>query len=163
MSSVNKNGEAGMFSRKTARWSRLPSAADLHAFNGLHCGSIWREVLRTNWHCPCCDRTPYELVRWSEIRGPTWRERYADQYGMGWTVSFARHHCHGSGRFQVTLICGDCNTADGAAKRKLNLPKDWSFSPKEIAQFVRTQPHSGRTEVDYQMAREIYDDQRKAA
>ena len=81
---------------------------------------------------------------------------------MGFTISFARHHCHGNGRFLVeTLICGDCNAADGAVKRKFKLPTDWSFAPHEIRQFVRTSSHSGRTIIDHERAYEIYERERR--
>jgi hypothetical protein len=96
-------------------------------------------------------------VRWTEILGPTWRERYADEHGMGFTVTLANHHCHGEGRFPTTLICGDCNSADGTAKRKLRLPRNWSFSPAEIATFVAVPVHSGATLIDYEQAKRIYD------
>lgn len=78
---------------------------------------------------------------------------------MGFTVSMATHHCHGVGRFQEELICGDCNSADGTAKRKLGLPKEWSFSPAEIGRFVTVSPHSGATRIDYDEALRIYDSQ----
>lgn len=85
------------------------------------------------------------------------RERYGDEYGMGWTISFARHHCHAGKRFKTVLICGDCNVADGVAKRKLKLPADWSFTAEEIGSFVWVDDHCGRTYIDYDKAQQIYD------
>lgn len=84
------------------------------------------------------------------------RTRYGDEHGMGWTTSIVGHHCHGAGRFTGTLMCGDCNSADGAAKRKLGLPASWSFSPREIGQFVTVTPHSGKTVIDYEIADALY-------
>lgn len=81
---------------------------------------------------------------------------------MGFTVTMTKHHCHGAGRFETELICGDCNSADGAAKRKLGLPSDWSFAPGEIARFVSVTPHSGATVIDYAEALRIYQQQRPA-
>ncbi len=78
---------------------------------------------------------------------------------MGFTVTMATHHCHGIGRFPDELICGDCNSADGIAKRKLALPSEWSFSPSEIARFVTVGPHSGATHIDYGEALRIYNSQ----
>ena len=75
---------------------------------------------------------------------------------MGFTISLAKHHCHGNRRFPETLICGDCNSADGAVKRKLKLSENWSFSPYELSQFVKTSPHSGETRIDYDIARVLY-------
>lgn len=78
---------------------------------------------------------------------------------MGFTAPLTRHHCHGEGRFPQTVICGDCNSADGAVKRKLKLPASWSFSPTELSRFVSTPVHSGKTSIDYEIARLIYEAQ----
>jgi hypothetical protein len=135
----------------------MPTPAETAAFDGLHCHKVYREAVAQNWRCPCCQRSAHDLIRWTEIRGPSWRARYADEYGMGFTIGFANHHCHGHGRFLTTRICGDCNWADGAAKRKLKLAESWSFSVEEIAQFITVVPHSGKTTINYKRAQEIYD------
>jgi hypothetical protein len=147
---------------KSRKWSQLPTSAEIAAFTGLHCTRIYWGCVGSRWQCPCCDRSAQELIRWSEITGQYWRAHYGDTWGMGWTISFARHHCHnaesgGMGqRFETTLICGDCNGADGAAKRKLGLPAWWSFSPAEIREFVQCVAWSGRTVIDYEVAAAIY-------
>nr|WP_255457181.1 hypothetical protein [Polaromonas sp. E19S] len=73
-----------------------------------------------------------------------------------------KHHDHsveflssGQPRFSQTIICDQCNAADGAAKRKLKLPKNFSFSPIEIAAFVVAAPHNKHT-INYEMAYAIY-------
>lgn len=142
---------------KSAKYSRAPTAEELAAFSGMHCRAKYLEAVRTGWRCPSCGRSAQELVRWTEIRGPSWRARYGDEYGMGFTVVLTGHHCHGAGRFRETLICGDCNSADGAAKRKLKLPASWSFTPTEIGAFVTVAPHSGSTKIDYDIARRIFE------
>jgi len=146
---------------KSRKWYRPPTAAEISEFTGLHCSRIYWGCVGSRWTCPCCDRSAQDLIRWSEIRGQYWRAHYGDQWGMGWTINFARHHCHGSPygrqRFETTLICGDCNSADGAAKKKLGLPAQWSFSPTEIREFTRCVAGSGRTVIDYEVARAIYD------
>jgi hypothetical protein len=148
------NSENG--SKKTRKWSKIPTDAEIEAFDGVHCKSTYREAVARNWRCPSCKRSAQELIRWSEIRGPGMRVRYGDEYGMGWTISMAKHHCHAGHRFPDTLICGECNAADGVAKRELGLPRDWSFSPEEIAEFVSVVPHSGKTEINYAKAYAIY-------
>jgi hypothetical protein len=153
-----------MMGKKIPKWSRLPTAVEIAAFDGLHCHNIYRWAVRNKWCCPCCDRSAQELIRWSEIRGPGMRVRYGDEYGMGFTIQLGWHHCHSvgpyarhkTGRFKPALICGDCNAADAAVKRKLNLPPDWSFAPSEIRQFVRTIVYSGRTIIDYEKAAKLY-------
>src|SRR5690606_14508551 len=92
----------------------------------------------------------------TEIREKSWRERFADEFGMGFTAPIAKHHCHAGHRFPTTVICGDCNSADGRAKRQLMLPESWSFSPDELARFVSVRPHSGKTEIDYEIAWSLY-------
>jgi hypothetical protein len=37
------------------------------------------------------------------------------------------------------------------------LPRNWSFSPAEIATFVAVPVHSGATLIDYEQAKRIYD------
>lgn len=73
-----------------------------------------------------------------------------------------RHHDHsvellsnGQPRFPQTTICDQCNVADGAAKRRIKLPKNFSFSPMEIAAFVVAVPHDKHT-INYEMAHAIY-------
>lgn len=141
---------------KTPRYSRIPTEAELESFTGMHCARLYRAADDSGWRCPSCGRSARELVRWTDIRGPSWRRRFADEHGMGFTVVLTNHHCHGTGRFPKTLICGDCNAADGAAKRKLKLPSDWSFSPAEIGRFVQVRAYSGATTIDYDLARSIY-------
>jgi hypothetical protein len=149
---------------KTPKWSRIPTAEEIAAFDGLHCSKIYHWAVANRWRCPCCNRSAHELIRWSEIRGPSMRRYYGDEYGMGFTIQLGWHHCHSvgpyarrkTGRFESAIICGDCNAADAAAKRKLPLPETWSFSPDEISQFVRVTPHSGRTVIDYGKAWSIF-------
>ena len=50
-----------------------------------------------------------------------------------------------------------CNLADGLAKRKLKLPKDFSFSPDEIKQFINPKPHTKSHEIDYEKAKKVYE------
>lgn len=142
---------------KTRKYSRIPTDAEISAFTGMHCARLYAQALSQGWHCPSCVRHIQQLIRWTEIRGPSWRARLGDLHGMGFTITLTQHHCHGKGRFAQTLICGDCNSADGAVKRKLRLPASWSFSPQEIGQFVTVTPHSGRTTIDYTKAQNIFD------
>ena len=141
---------------RTPKYSRIPTPAELEAFNGMHCSALYRDAFRTGWRCPSCERSAHQLVRWTYIGGKSWRERYGDEHGMGFSISMTRHHCHGDGRFPETLICGDCNSADGAAKRKLGLPSYWSFTPAELGRIVQVAPHSGATSIDYDEALRIY-------
>lgn len=143
---------------KTKKWYRPPTAEEIASFDGLHCSALYRSAVRTQWRCPSCGRTAQELIRWSEIRGSTMRRKYGDEYGMGFTISLTYHHCHNekSPRFAPTLICGDCNSADGVVKHRFGLPDTWSFDPSEIGRFVTVLPYSGRTSIDYDVALKIF-------
>ncbi|HDS1215938.1 TPA: hypothetical protein ACOFBO_000226 [Stenotrophomonas maltophilia] len=141
---------------KSPKYSRTPTPAEIAAFTGMHCSRKYRDAVDSGWCCPSCGRSAQQLIRWTEIRGPAWRAKFADAYGMGFTITLAEHHCHGGGRFPRTLICGDCNSADGVVKRKWCLPRSWSFSPQELALFVKVAPHSGETHIDHDLALQIF-------
>lgn len=137
---------------------KIPTPAEIEAFGGMHCGALYADAKRTRWRCPVCSRTAQECIRWAYISGPSWRAKYGDAKGEAWTIGLHRHHDHGTpARFPVTLICCDCNSADGAAKRKLRLLKDWSFSPAEMRHFVRCVPYRGGADVDYETAQIVYE------
>jgi hypothetical protein len=145
---------------------RIPTFDDYRAFDGAHCAAIW-ERLSDSWRCPCCDRTKFEVMRWTKRKPPGHTVSF-----MGWLAAFHTHHDHGSdpygfdfdgtlysqglARFAPVVICDHCNAADGAAKRKLVLPRAWSFSPMEIGEFVIATPHASHV-IDYVKAGEIYE------
>ncbi|XHH29417.1 hypothetical protein WIW49_00250 [Xanthomonas euroxanthea] len=141
---------------KSPKYSRIPTPDEIAAFTGMHCARKYHDAVESGWRCPSCGRSAQQLIRWTEIRGLAWRAKFGDEYGMGFTITLAEHHCHGRGRFRPTVICGDCNSADGAVKRKWHLPESWSFSPQELALFVSVAPHSGQTRIDHALAMEIF-------
>ena len=128
---------------------RIPTDSEYQNYDGGHCPILWTETSES-WYCPGCSRNKREILRW------TFR-KVGDKYFWGWIAPLVRHHDHSTfDRFSETVICGDCNSADGQAKRVLNLPSNWSFSPGEIRQFVRAVPH-GSCCIDYQKAQDLYD------
>lgn len=81
---------------------------------------------------------------------------------MDWVAALHKHHDHsadymgfGVPRFPETLICDQCNSADGTVKRMLKLPKNFSFSPQEMQIFIGATPH-GKHEIDYERALELF-------
>lgn len=62
-------------------------------------------------------------------------------------------HPRRNARFPETVICDQCNVADGYAKKRLALPSVFSFSPAEISLFVKAEPHRPHR-VDLEKARE---------
>lgn len=91
------------------------------------------------------------------MRFPRTADRFED-----WMAGLHEHHDHASSwdaigvaRFPPTVLCDQCNAADGAAKRRLKLPDNFSFSPAEIARFVTATPH-GKHAIDLDVANRIY-------
>ncbi len=141
---------------------RRPTLDEYLAFDGAHCKNIYRS-LPEHWLCPGCLRTKCQVLRWTTLfpKNPAARS-------PGWAGGYHSHHDHTgdkylwSGtpssftpRFEPTVICEQCNSADAAAKRKLKLPSEFSFSPLEIKQFVTTYPH-GKHLINYRVALSIY-------
>ncbi len=140
-----------------AKITKIPTLEDFQNYDGLHCHILWRKV-GDHWICPICDRTKYQIMRWT-MRFPTKPNRFED-----WVAVLHRHHDHsesvrgvGNGRFPATIVCDQCNSADGLAKRKLGLPENFSFSPDEIRYFVTATPH-GKHKVSFEIARRIYEE-----
>lgn len=147
---------------KHNRVARQPTWEEYIAFDGAHCKNIYRS-LANDWQCPGCVRTKYQILRWTIIfpKIPSARR-------PGWAGGYHSHHDHSgdkymwtgrpvwfSPRFEPTIICEQCNSADANAKRKLELPSDFSFAPWEIRQFVLAHPH-GKHLIDYPVALSIY-------
>lgn len=134
---------------------KVPTQEEFENYDGLHCHQLWK-IVGDHWICPSCRRNKYQIMRWTK-RFPNSPNAF-----YGWVAVLHRHHDHSqghftlnNGRFSVTIICDQCNSADGAVKKKLSLPKDFSFSPEEIAYFVVATPHD-KHKIDYKIAEAIY-------
>ena len=133
---------------------RIPSYEDFMNHDGLHYHHLWKEVGHS-WSCPSCPRSKYQIMRWTK-RFPDKKNSF-----MGWVAALHRHHDHfgdlpgATPRFQRTVICDQCNSSDGSAKRRLKLPQHFSYSPAEIGIFVTATPHTKHT-IDLQLALTIY-------
>ena len=140
---------------------RIPTLAEHAAFDGAHCKNIYRS-LPPGWVCPGCGRNTFQILRWTLLypKSPAPFE--------GWAGGYHRHHDHAvdpfrygqspvpvTPRFSETIICEQCNSADGAAKRKLGLPSGFSFAPHEIRMFVTATAH-GFHVVNYDVAAAIH-------
>jgi hypothetical protein len=140
-------------------------------FDGAHCHALWTG-LSDDWRCPACRRSKFEILRWTRRRPSALQDPLRTPY-MGWLAALHEHHDHsvdnfgfdesgrflpplGPPRFESVVICDHCNAADGTAKRQLGLPREWSFSPSEIGQFVTATPHAGH-KLDLPKAQAIFD------
>ena len=135
---------------------KIPTEKDFENYNGLHCHRLW-VIVGDSWVCPSCKRNKYQIMRWAK-RFPKSSNAFYD-----WVAILHRHHDHSqgylsknNGRFFETIICDQCNSSDGAVKKKLSLPKEFSFSPEEISCFIMATPH-GKHNIDYELAKAIYD------
>jgi hypothetical protein len=134
---------------------RIPTLEDYCQHDGLHYRNLWKETSES-WACPACKRTRFQIMRWAK-RFPNSPNSF-----YGWIAPLHRHHDHSvpmfgirKPRFPETVLCDQCNSADGAAKRRLGLPENFSFSPEEIGKFVTASPHE-RHKLDLAMARSIH-------
>ncbi|MBF0622745.1 MAG: hypothetical protein HQL54_12540 [Magnetococcales bacterium] len=120
---------------------KIPLYADYINHTGLHYHLLWKELDDT-WTCPACNRTKFQILRWTK-RFPNSPNPFFD-----WVATLTKHHDHSVSRygnmlprFPETIICGQCDGSDGAVKKRLKLPKKFSFSPEEIRGFGS--PHTG--------------------
>ncbi|GAA0432289.1 hypothetical protein GCM10009094_41100 [Massilia aurea] len=135
---------------KKNRERRIPTQEQIDAFNGAHCRLLYAS-LGPHWRCPGCRRTKYQAIRWTTLF------RNSPNSYQGWACGLAKHHDHGPrpARFPETVMCEQCNSADGTAKRVLRLPDDFSFSPAEVNRFVLPTPHGWHL-IDYLAAQNLY-------
>ncbi len=142
---------------KKRKFVKIPTIEDFEKYRGGHTFKKWR-ALPSDWRCPVCGRSPFELLTWTKSK-----TGYGAPMGeYQWLAPLHEHHDHRTDgyaiapRFLSTLICSDCNHAEGRAKRRLHLPKWFSFSPMELRHFVTGSPHNG-VKIDLDRAREIYE------
>ena len=140
---------------KNVRPPKVPTAEEFATYRGAHCHQLWARV-GPDWTCPSCRRTKYQILRWT-TRNPGKPNRFQD-----WMAGLHEHHDHarsfqgvGIARFRPIVLCDQCNSADGLAKRRLALPENFSFSPDEIGRFVSATPH-GRHRIDLATAERIF-------
>jgi hypothetical protein len=139
---------------------KIPTYEEYYSYNGAHCHQLWAE-LSDVWRCPSCCRTKFEIMRWTTryIKAPDGsRTPY-----KGWMAGLHKHHdhsqglsCYNQGRFKTVIVCDQCNSSDGVAKRRLVLPRSFSFSPSEIGEFIVVAPHTKHT-INLDVAQKVYD------
>jgi len=128
------------------------------AVDDLRVNAAWFET-PNDWSCPVCKRSKLELIR-ADDSGKLFAslEDHHDHIS-GYIKDFGRELIKSQRsdkhidedesrflkhrltpfleRFQRTLICGDCNAADSAAKQQIgDVCKYFSFSPREIREFI---------------------------
>ncbi|UZW57846.1 hypothetical protein NUH86_22820 (plasmid) [Sphingobium sp. JS3065] len=130
-----------------------------------------------SWSCPACKRTKPEIARKTaqgillcqldehhdHLRDHVEkllkidRDRVSEKQRV--RITTARLAVMDlSERFGRTVMCCDCNQADGAAKLQIggSLHPDFSFSPLEIATFITPMPNAAH-QLDIPKARALWD------
>ena len=142
--------------------------------NGAHLNRWW-VMTSVEWVCPCCKRTKPEIVRLNKNKYlicqlhehhdhmkevvkslfeelSTKRKKVvADEL----SEKFAIKTAFSLSAYDNTVVCFDCNKADSDAKKVVKAHKYFSFSPKEISEFILVSANSEH-EIDEETAREVW-------
>ncbi|WP_065062236.1 hypothetical protein [Paraburkholderia tropica] len=143
---------------------------------GVHVNRWW--VMTSNeWRCPACGRSKREIVsvdRRGYLAGLLHRhhdhmkdlmERRFHEEAVRRDVvvadavakRFAVRAAFGLSAFDETIICADCNLAEGRANRMANTHRHFSFSPAEIRKFVEPAPNRVQHGIQVDIARQIWE------
>jgi hypothetical protein len=120
---------------------------------GSVCGFFEVDV---NWCCPSCHRQKQDIARVDKngnlLCALHWHHDHFGDFahdklphyrdGLKWKDALEYDSLRNSFvRFKETLICADCNVAEGAAKVGVPTPPGFSFTPFEISTFVVVKPN----------------------
>lgn len=132
----------------------------LHGTRQLEMHSQWI-LTPQSWICPCCKRSKLEISRLSksgrivcklvvhhdhmkaaleeafrdEFIGANGHQPAQDGYDLVARMG------HAWAAHDDVLVCEDCNNADSAARRHVGAPRHFTFSPTQIASFIRPRAH----------------------
>jgi hypothetical protein len=165
------------------RWS--PLTRELLARFGtdkLDLNESWANTWQ-RWECPSCLRRKAEIARLSadrvllckidlhhdhlvDLAKQMFRETADDSLSDEIRRMRTRARAAAFGlieRFTRTLLCEDCNHADGDMKAALapEIAPDFSFSPAEIARFIKPNPNVPH-EIAVKIGRQIWEEVRPA-
>ena len=121
----------------------------------------WWVMTGYDWCCPCCKRSKEDLVRLNKHNYLTCHlhehhDHMSDYVEKKFTEisesmdavvadimaeRFVKRTAFALTAYDRTVICTDCNSADGDAKMELRLPGEFSFSPSEISSFIQVAPN----------------------
>ena len=168
------------FPGRDGPWSKSTKALlNTHRTSKLNLNENWASV-PPDWSCPACWRKKPQIVRLSgsgvliasldlhhDHLTDVLRARLQQEVGPDWITKIpeqSRHIVKRAeklvARFEPTLVCPDCNCADGVAKSHLPLiDRNFSFRASEIKSFIRSAPNREH-QIDDDAARAIYDAQR---
>ncbi|MBX3564933.1 MAG: hypothetical protein KF730_10200 [Sphingomonas sp.] len=149
---------------KDGRWSTQTRRLLEQLGTGkLDLNEAWAQTW-TDWECPCCRRRKSDIARLTDagvlLCQLDWHHDHLEDAAGAIMRAMATAGIDGDllvtrkracsaarpliARFAPVLLCNDCNAADAAMKARLGsvVPPAFSFSPKEIAQFIKPRPNS---------------------
>lgn len=146
----------------------------LHGLNEFEMNSNWIRSGQ-DWSCPCCGRSKLQISRIGN-KGQILAKLILHHDHMGEALETAFHKAFEKAEtcveqseglrlvermgkafsgYDEILICEDCNNADAEAKKLVNAPRFFSFSPGQINVFIRVQANTPHF-VDIEVAQEIW-------
>lgn len=135
-----------------------------------------------DWICPCCRRPKFEISRIGN-RGQILAKNVIHHDHMGDVLHEAFHTAFAEAgteleqvdglrliermseafaAYEPILVCEDCNNADTAAKAMLQIPREFSFSVRQISRFIDVAPHrshsisEGNARQEWESAKEAF-------
>jgi hypothetical protein len=147
------------FSEWDGRWSDQTNRASRRfEAKGLDLNENWA-LCAPYWSCPTCRRNKDEIFRLSKrgillaklelhhdhLRDVIWH-RARELFGTHWletipksSIMIVDHIRELTSRFDLCLLCSECNAADGKVKARFRTEIDsrFSFTAQEIGAFVR--------------------------
>jgi len=162
---------------RDGRWSQQTKAMLAKAgVERLALNDAWAST-PMSWLCPCCQRYKPDIARLTASgfllcqldyhhdhlndrakaifrQNNPWPEDLDARGQLVRAIDSCRALIE---RFSTTLLCIDCNAAEGAAKLALKgeVDPNFSFSPKEIAGFITARPNQVHA-IDIERARQIW-------
>jgi len=165
------------FAHWDGRWSeQTKRATQRFEAKGLDLNENWA-LCPPYWICPACRRSKDDIFRISKrgillaklelhhdhMRDCVW-PRTLELFGKDWLKARPSSNIilyyirELTSRFDVCLVCSECNAADGKIKTwfRDEIDSRFSFTAQEIGTFV--QPAAGRDhEIDFQKARAAWE------
>ncbi|MGR5412416.1 hypothetical protein ACPV5T_07890 [Vibrio astriarenae] len=123
--------------------------------DGAHLNKWW-VMTPVGWQCPCCKRSKGEIVRLNKNNYLTCQlhehhdhmkdvvKELFESFSIKQNIivadelseKFAVKTAFSLSAYDNTVVCFDCNKADADAKKIVNAHKSFSFSPKQISEFL---------------------------
>ncbi|MGE0290434.1 MAG: hypothetical protein AB7P16_29465 [Bradyrhizobium sp.] len=170
------------FGRWDGQWSdQTKRAAQRLEAKGLDLNENWA-LCAQYWICPACRRHKDDIFRLSKrgillaklelhhdhMRDCVW-PRIRELFGKDWletrpksSTTILDYIRELTSRFDVSLVCSECNAADGKVKTRFRAEIDsrFSFTAQEIGTFIRPAASKDH-EIDYEKAYSAWEAERR--